>query len=122
MERSELTADELVLPSSMLLDSFMGSLELVKLMVGKEIISRMLRIWEIPLVIGRNRGRQAPTIPSEDSTIGQYRVGVNRSFRYGSVNGMTFEYADSLTCKVLVTRIGLLTSIVVSFHSIFDLV
>ena len=122
MGRSELTADEVVLPSSRLLDSFTGFLEPVKLMVGKEINSRMLPILEIPLVIGRNRGRQAPTIPSEDSTIGQYRVGVNRSFRYGSVNGLTFEYADSLTCKILVTRIGLLTSTVVSFYSIFDLV
>ena len=81
MERSELTADELVLPSPRLLKSFMGYLELVKLRVGKEINSRMLRVGEIPLMIGRNKGRQAPTIPSEDSTIGQYRVGVNRSFR-----------------------------------------
>ena len=31
-------------------------------------------------MMGRNKGKQAPTIPSEDSTIGQYRVGVNRSF------------------------------------------
>lgn len=81
MERSELTADELVLPSSTLLNFFIEYLELVKLMVGKEITSRMLRDGEIPLMIGRNKGRQAPTIPSEDSTIGQYRVGVNRSFR-----------------------------------------
>ena len=35
MERSELTADELVLPSSRLPKSFMGFLELSKLMVGK---------------------------------------------------------------------------------------
>ena len=81
MERSEQTADEVVLPSSRLLESFMGFLELVKLMVGKEITSRMLRTGDIPLMIGRNKGRQAPTIPSEDSTIGQYRVGVNKSFR-----------------------------------------
>lgn len=28
---------------------------------------------------GRSKGRQAPTIPSDDSTIGQYTVGVRRS-------------------------------------------
>ena len=68
------------MPSSKLVNSFMGVLELVKLMVGKEITSRMLRVGDIPLMIGRNKGRQAPTIPSEDSTIGQYTVGVNKSF------------------------------------------
>ena len=81
MERSELTADELVLPSSRLPKSFMGFSELLKLVVGKEISSRMLRTGKLPLMIGRNNGRQAPTIPSDDSTIGQYTVGVNRSFR-----------------------------------------
>ena len=30
--------------------------------------------------MGRSKGRQAPTIPSEDSTMGQYTVGVSRSF------------------------------------------
>ena len=80
MERSELTADEVILPSSRLLNSLMEVLEPLKLIVGKEIISRMLRTGDIQLMIGRNKGRQAPTIPSEDSTIGQYTVGVNKSF------------------------------------------
>ena len=32
-------------------------------------------------MMGRNKGKQAPMIPGEDSIIGQYKVGVNRSFR-----------------------------------------
>ena len=28
---------------------------------------------------GRSKGRQAPTMPSDDSTMGQYTVGVSRS-------------------------------------------
>ena len=63
-------------------------------------------------MIGRNKGRQAPTIPSEDSTIGQYRVGVKRSFREWV--SLAFGHAYSLTCEVLVTRIGLLGPTVVS--------
>ena len=82
MAPSELTAEELVLPFSRLPTSLMGCFELVKLMAGNEIISRMFLIGNIPLMIGRNNGRHAPTIPSEDSTIGQYTVGVNRSFSY----------------------------------------
>lgn len=80
MEPSELIADELVSPSSSFLASFKDFFELVMLMDGKEIISRMLRTGGSSLMIGRNKGKQAPTIPSEDSTIGQYRVGVKRSF------------------------------------------
>ncbi len=30
--------------------------------------------------MGRSKGRQAPTMPSDDSTMGQYTVGVRRSF------------------------------------------
>ncbi len=80
MESSEPTADELVSPSSSLLASLEEIFELVMLMGGKEIIPRMLRIGVSSLMIGRNKGKQAPTIPSEDSTIGQYSVGVKRSF------------------------------------------
>ncbi len=80
MESSELTADELVSPSSSLLASREDFFELVVLMGGNEIISRMLRIGVSSLMMGRNKGKQAPTIPSEDSTIGQYKVGVKRSF------------------------------------------
>ena len=81
MEPSELDADELVSPFSSFLASVKGFFKLVMLMDGKEIISRMLRIGVNSLMMGRNKGKQAPTIPSEDSTIGQYRVGVNRSFQ-----------------------------------------
>lgn len=80
MEPSELIADEMVSPPSNFLASVKGSFELVMPKDGKEIISRMLRTGKISVMMGRNNGKQAPTIPSEDSTIGQYRVGVNRSF------------------------------------------
>ena len=80
MKSSKLTADELVSSSSSLLASLEEFFELVMLMGGKEIISRMLRTGVSSLMMGRNKGKQAPTIPSEDSTIGQYKVGVKRSF------------------------------------------
>lgn len=80
MTTSELTAEELLPPSSRILASLKGFSEIVLLMDGKEIISRMLRTGWISSMMGRNKGKQAPTIPSEDSTIGQYSVGVNRSF------------------------------------------
>lgn len=82
METSELTADELVPPSSRILASLRGFSESFLLMDGKEIISRMLRTGLISSMMGRNKGKQAPTIPSEDSTIGQYTVGVNMSFHH----------------------------------------
>ena len=34
----------------------------------------------VSVKMGRSKGRQAPTIPSDDSTMGQYTVGVSRSF------------------------------------------
>lgn len=37
--------------------------------------------WSVKM--GRRSGRQAPTMPNEDSTIGQYTVGVRRSFVRG---------------------------------------
>lgn len=79
MEPSKLTADELVSPSSKFPAFLKGFFELVLLVDGKGIISRMLRTGYDLLMRGRNKGKQAPTIPSEDSTIGQYRVGVKRS-------------------------------------------
>lgn len=33
----------------------------------------------VSVKIGRSKGRQAPTIPSDDSTMGQYTVGVRAS-------------------------------------------
>lgn len=79
MKSSELTAEELMSPSSRVLASLMAFFELVTDVAGKEINSRMLRIGYNSVIMGRNKGKQAPTIPSEDSTIGQYTVGVNRS-------------------------------------------
>lgn len=80
MEPSKLTAKELVSPSSFLA-SLQRCFELEMLTDGNDIISRMLRTGESSLIMGRNKGKQAPTMPSEDSTIGQYRVGLNKSFR-----------------------------------------
>ena len=40
---------------------------------------RMKPFEEVPTKRGRSNGRQAPTIPSEDSTIGQYTKGVFKS-------------------------------------------
>ena len=40
---------------------------------------------DAPAKSGRSKGRQAPTIPSDDSTIGQYTVGVSRSAHSSSV-------------------------------------
>ena len=34
----------------------------------------------VSVKMGRSKGRQAPTIPSDDSTMGQYTVGVSRSW------------------------------------------
>lgn len=45
-----------------------GSLTLFRL--------RMNPFVDAPTNSGRSRGRQAPTIPMEDSTIGQYTIGV----------------------------------------------
>lgn len=71
MEPSSLIGDELVSPSSSLSAFVEGFFELGMLIDGKEMISRMLRTGESSLMIGRNKGKQAPTMPSEDSTIGQ---------------------------------------------------
>lgn len=114
MEPSELAAVELVPPSSRFLASFKAFLELEMPLDGKEIISLMLRTGKSPLMRGRNKGKQAPTIPSEDSTIGQYKVGVKRSFLDRSANVITIGFMNTHTCKILVTRIGLLRSMVVS--------
>ena len=81
---------------------------------GKEISFRMLWTGVISLMMGRNKGKQAPTIPSEDSTIGQYRVGVNRSFGLRVSYCHLFGLANVHTCKICVIRIGLLRLIVIS--------
>ena len=36
-------------------------------------------LTEVSVNRGRSKGRQAPTTPSDDSTMGQYRVGVRKS-------------------------------------------
>ena len=79
MEPSELTTDNVVSPSSRILAFVKDFFEIAMLFVGMKLNERMLRTWYISLMMGRNKGKQAPTIPSDDSTIGQYRVGVNIS-------------------------------------------
>ena len=49
-------------------------------MAAKLRILRMMLSRERPRNNGRIVGRQAPTTPREDSTIGQYTVGVRMSF------------------------------------------
>ena len=36
-------------------------------------------LGEVSVKMGRSNGRQAPTMPRDDSTMGQYRVGVSKS-------------------------------------------
>ena len=48
----------------------------------RDIIARMLERMALAgrsVKMGRSRGREAPTMPSDDSTMGQYTVGVRRS-------------------------------------------
>ena len=71
METSELTKVELVLPFSRFVVFLKDSFEPVMLKDGKDMIFRMLRTVGSSVTMGRNKGKQAPTIPSEDSTIGQ---------------------------------------------------
>lgn len=77
----ELARLDLLIPSSSLRGSFSASCELT-LLVDRAADSIDRRLWRegTPLTMGFSKGRQAPTIPSEDSTIGQYIVGVNRSW------------------------------------------
>ena len=65
-------------------------------------------------MMGRNNGKQAPTIPREDSTIGQYKVGVNKSFHPRVSRCHHIGLANSHTCKILVTRVRLLRMTVIS--------
>ena len=77
----ELTRLDLLIPSSNLRGSFSASCELT-LLVDRAADNIDRRLWRegTPLTMGLSKGRQAPTIPSEDSTIGQYIVGVKRSW------------------------------------------
>ena len=116
IESAELTAEELLSPSPSFRASVKVFFELVMLMDGKEMISRMLRTGESSLMTGRNRGKQAPTMPSEDSTMGQYRVGVKRSFQSTGQPKRHYDRAwkQSHTCEILVSGIGFWRLTVVS--------
>lgn len=49
----------------------------------RDIMARRLEnvfLAGVSVKMGRSKGRQAPTIPSDDSTMGQYTVGVSKSF------------------------------------------
>ena len=45
------------------------------------MVRRLEKIFfaRVSVKMGRSKGRQAPTMPSDDSTMGQYTVGVSRS-------------------------------------------
>ena len=90
VEAFELAKLDLLLPSSIALSFFRAFRELVPLVEDNDSIERILWRGEYSLTIGFSSGRQAPTMPSEDSTMGQYIVGVNRSAR---------ESATALTKK-----------------------
>ena len=47
-----------------------------------DIMVRRLKnilLGEMSVKMGRSKGRQAPTMPRDDSTMGQYKVGVSKS-------------------------------------------
>lgn len=49
----------------------------------RDIMARRLEnvfLAGVSVKMGRSKGRQAPIIPSDDSTMGQYTVGVSKSF------------------------------------------
>ena len=69
-------------PASTLASSSDSVLALLLGLDGRDnIVRRLEKIFlaRVSVKMGRSKGRQAPTIPSEDSTMGQYTVGVSRS-------------------------------------------
>ena len=70
-------------PASGLLRPVDGVLALLLRSVESESMARSLDgilLAEVSVKRGLIRGRQAPTTPSDDSTMGQYTVGVSASF------------------------------------------
>ena len=60
----------------------MSALLLVRRDDERDIMARILERIALAgesVKMGRSKGREAPTMPSEDSTMGQYTVGVSRS-------------------------------------------
>ena len=76
VEASELARVDLLFPSSKFLWPLKAFCELPLLIIAEENIERRLERLIDSLIIGFSSGKQAPTIPSDDSTIGQYIVGV----------------------------------------------
>ena len=60
----------------------------LRLAAGRDDSSMVRRperilLARVSVKMGRSKGRQAPTMPSDDSTMGQYTVGVRRSVSGG---------------------------------------
>ena len=71
------------LPASSLAQSKDSVLALLLRSDERDIMARRLEnmfLAGVSVKMGRSKGRQAPTMPSDDSTMGQYTVGVSRSF------------------------------------------
>ena len=71
------------LPASNLAQSKDSVLALLLRSDERDIMARRLEnmfLAGVSVKMGRSKGRQAPTMPSDDSTMGQYTVGVSRSF------------------------------------------
>lgn len=69
-------------PASILAHSRDSVLALLLRTDGRNFMTRRLeRIFfaEVSVKMGRSKGRHAPTMPNDDSTMGQYTVGVRRS-------------------------------------------
>ena len=57
----------------------------------------------VSVKMGRSKGRQAPTMPRDDSTMGQYTVGVSRSV-LGCQRGPWFAVGNGKrTCEIFVS-------------------
>ena len=52
-------------------------------------------LGEISVKRGRSNGRHAPTMPRDDSTMGQYRVGVSRSGVWSGERGFAWVDLDT---------------------------
>lgn len=67
----------------------------------------------VSVKMGRSKGRQAPTMPSDDSTMGQYTVGVSRSFWWSARCGV-LGCDGRRTCEIFVSCSGVWRFVVVS--------
>ena len=52
-------------------------------------------LGEVSVKRGRSNGRHAPTMPRDDSTMGQYRVGVSKSGLWLGEGGIVWVDGDT---------------------------